>query len=90
VLDSIAGRQLRALLGHLTEREREIVDSRFGFERPAEKRTAIGSRLGISAERGPADRGARAYEDEARKLTLTVVRTGAALSLKGAETRIPR
>jgi RNA polymerase sigma factor (sigma-70 family) len=51
VLDSIAGRQLRALLGHLTERERDIVDSRFGFERPAEKLTAIGSRLGISAER---------------------------------------
>lgn len=51
VLDSIAGRQLRALLGHLTEREREIVDSRFGFDRPAEKLTAIGSRLGISAER---------------------------------------
>ncbi len=51
VLDGIAGRQLRALLGHLTEREREIVDARFGFERPAEKLTAIGSRLGISAER---------------------------------------
>ncbi len=51
VLDSIAGRQLRALLGHLTEREREIVDARFGFERPAERLTAIGSRLGISAER---------------------------------------
>jgi RNA polymerase sigma factor (sigma-70 family) len=50
-IDDIAGRQLRALLGHLTEREREIVDSRFGFERPADKLTAIGSRLGISAER---------------------------------------
>jgi RNA polymerase sigma factor (sigma-70 family) len=50
-LDSIAGQQLRALLGHLTERERDIIDSRFGFERPAEKLTAIGSRLGISAER---------------------------------------
>ncbi len=51
VLDGIAGRQLRALLGHLTGREREIVDARFGFDRPAEKLTAIGSRLGISAER---------------------------------------
>jgi RNA polymerase primary sigma factor len=51
VLDSIAGRQLRALLGHLTDREREIVDSRFGFDRPAENLSAIGSRLGISAER---------------------------------------
>jgi RNA polymerase sigma factor (sigma-70 family) len=50
-LDSIAGRQLRALLGHLSERERDIIDARFGFERPAEKLTTIGSRLGISAER---------------------------------------
>jgi RNA polymerase primary sigma factor len=51
VLDGITGRQLRALLGHLTERDREIIGSRFGFERPAEKLTEIGSRLGISAER---------------------------------------
>ena len=50
-LDSIAGRQLRALLGHLSERERDIIDSRFGFERSAENLTEIGSRLGISAER---------------------------------------
>jgi RNA polymerase sigma factor (sigma-70 family) len=50
-LESVAGQQLRALLGHLTEREREIIDSRFGFERPTEKLTDIGSRLGISAER---------------------------------------
>jgi RNA polymerase primary sigma factor len=50
-LDGIAGQQLRALLEHLTERERDIVDSRFGLERPAEKLTAIGARLGISAER---------------------------------------
>jgi RNA polymerase sigma factor (sigma-70 family) len=50
-LDSIAGHQLRALLTHLTERERDIVDSRFGFERPGESLTTIGSRLGISAER---------------------------------------
>jgi RNA polymerase sigma factor (sigma-70 family) len=50
-LDNIAGEQLRALLVHLTDRERDIIDSRFGFERPAEKLTAIGSRLGISAER---------------------------------------
>ncbi len=51
VLDSIAGQQLRALLVHLSERERDIIDSRFGFGRPAEKLTTIGSRLGISAER---------------------------------------
>jgi len=50
-LEGIAGRQLRALFGHLTERERDIIDSRFGFERPAENLTTIGSRLGISAER---------------------------------------
>jgi RNA polymerase sigma factor (sigma-70 family) len=66
VLDSIAGRQLRGLLGHLTERERDIIDSRFGFERPAEKLTAIGSRLGISAER------VRQIEDRA----LTKMRQG--------------
>jgi RNA polymerase sigma factor (sigma-70 family) len=51
VLDSIASRQLRALLGHLTGRERDVIDSRFGFQCPSEKLTAIGSRLGISAER---------------------------------------
>jgi RNA polymerase sigma factor (sigma-70 family) len=50
-LDAIAAEQMRALLTHLTEREREIVDSRFGFGRPAEKLTAVGARLGISAER---------------------------------------
>jgi RNA polymerase primary sigma factor len=65
-LDSIAGGQLRGLLGHLTERERDILDSRFGFERPAENLTAIGSRLGISAER------VRQIEDRA----LTKVRQG--------------
>lgn len=32
-------------------REREIIESRFSFGKPAEKLTAIGSRLGISAER---------------------------------------
>lgn len=50
-LDGIAGHQLRALLRHLTERERDIIDARFGFERPVEKLATIGSRLGISAER---------------------------------------
>jgi RNA polymerase sigma factor (sigma-70 family) len=50
-LDTIAAEQMRALLTHLTEREREIVDSRFGFGRPAEKLTTVGARLGISAER---------------------------------------
>src|SRR6266516_3046512 len=57
VLDSIAGRQLRALLGHLTEREREIVDARFGFERPAERLTAIGSCKDLRSIAGPGNRG---------------------------------
>ena len=37
VLDAIAGEQLRSLLGRLTDREREVVSARFGFDRPAEK-----------------------------------------------------
>jgi RNA polymerase sigma factor (sigma-70 family) len=51
VLDAVAGEQLRALLARLTEREREIVDARFGFGRPSERLVEIGDRLGISAER---------------------------------------
>lgn len=51
VLDAIAGEQLRTLLTRLTEREREIVDARFGFGRPSERLVDIGDRLGISAER---------------------------------------
>jgi RNA polymerase sigma factor (sigma-70 family) len=51
VLDALAGEQLRALLSHLTEREREIVDARFGFGRPRERLAEIGDRLGLSAER---------------------------------------
>jgi RNA polymerase primary sigma factor len=50
-LEGVAGRQLRALLGHMTEREREIVNARVGLEGPAESLMTIGSRLGISAER---------------------------------------
>lgn len=51
VLDTLAGEQLRALLSRLTEREREIVNARFGFGRPQERLAEIGDRLGISAER---------------------------------------
>ena len=51
VLDGIAGEQVRALLGRLTERERDIVDARFGFDGPPEKLSEIGERLGVSAER---------------------------------------
>jgi RNA polymerase sigma factor (sigma-70 family) len=51
VVDAVAGEQLRALLSRLTEREREVVQARFGFELPAEKLTEVGERLGVSAER---------------------------------------
>ena len=51
VVDKVAGEQLRALLSRLTEREREIVQARFGFEAPAEKLTEVGERFGVSAER---------------------------------------
>ena len=51
VVDAVAGEQLRALLARLTEREREVVQARFGFEVPAEKLSEVGERLGVSAER---------------------------------------
>jgi RNA polymerase sigma factor (sigma-70 family) len=51
VVDAVAGEQLRALLSRLTEREREVVQARFGFDAPAEKLSEVGERLGVSAER---------------------------------------
>ena len=51
VIDAVAGEQLRALLSRLTEREREVVRARFGFDAPAEKLAEVGERLGVSAER---------------------------------------
>lgn len=51
VVDAVAGAQLRALLARLTEREREVVQARFGFDAPAENLSQIGERLGVSAER---------------------------------------
>jgi RNA polymerase primary sigma factor len=51
VIDSIAGEQLRALLSRLTDREREVVRARFGFDGGPKKLVEIGERLGISAER---------------------------------------
>ncbi|HEV3478554.1 MAG TPA: sigma-70 family RNA polymerase sigma factor [Gaiellaceae bacterium] len=51
VLDAIAGSQLRSLLGRLTEQERDVLNARFGFDRPPEKLIEIGERLGVSAER---------------------------------------
>ena len=51
VVDAVAGAQLRALLSRLTEREREVVQARFGFDAPPEKLSQVGERLGVSAER---------------------------------------
>jgi RNA polymerase sigma factor (sigma-70 family) len=51
VIDAVAGSQLRALLSRLTEQERDVVGSRFGFHGEAEKLVEIGERLGVSAER---------------------------------------
>ncbi|HUK95914.1 MAG TPA: sigma-70 family RNA polymerase sigma factor [Gaiellaceae bacterium] len=51
VVDAVAGGQLRALLSRLTDREREVVRARFGFDGPAEKLSEVGERLGLSAER---------------------------------------
>jgi RNA polymerase sigma factor (sigma-70 family) len=51
VIDAVAGAQLRALLSRLTEREREVVTARFGFDGAPEKLVEIGERLGLSAER---------------------------------------
>jgi RNA polymerase sigma factor (sigma-70 family) len=51
VLDAVAGEQLRALLARLSDREREVVNARFGFARESERLVDIGERLGVSAER---------------------------------------
>jgi RNA polymerase sigma factor (sigma-70 family) len=51
VIDAVTGEQLRALLSRLTERERDVVRARFGFDAPAEKLAEVGERLGVSAER---------------------------------------
>ena len=51
VIEAVAGEQLRALLSRLTDREREVVRARFGFDGDAQKLVEIGERLGVSAER---------------------------------------
>jgi RNA polymerase sigma factor (sigma-70 family) len=51
VIDTVAGEQLRALLSRLTERERDVVRARFGFDREPERLVEVGERLGVSAER---------------------------------------
>ncbi len=51
MIEAVAGEQLQALLSRLTDREREVVRARFGFDGEAEKLVEIGERLGVSAER---------------------------------------
>jgi RNA polymerase sigma factor (sigma-70 family) len=51
VVDAVTGEQLRALLSRLTDRERDVVRSRFGFAGEPEKLAEVGERLGVSAER---------------------------------------
>jgi RNA polymerase sigma factor (sigma-70 family) len=51
VIDTVAGEQLRALLSRLTEREREVVRARFGFDAAPERLIDLGERLGVSPER---------------------------------------
>jgi RNA polymerase sigma factor (sigma-70 family) len=51
VVETVAGEQLRALLSRLTDREREVVRARFGFDGEPERLVEIGERLGVSAER---------------------------------------
>lgn len=52
VLDSIAGAELRSLLGRLSDREREILQARFGLAGKRKEHLAeIGERLGLSTER---------------------------------------
>jgi RNA polymerase sigma factor (sigma-70 family) len=51
VIDAIAGEQLKALLSRLTDRERDVLYARFGFDAKTERLVDIGERLGVSAER---------------------------------------
>jgi RNA polymerase sigma factor (sigma-70 family) len=51
VIETIAGEQLHALLSRLTDRERDVVRARFGFDAEPERLVDVGERLGVSAER---------------------------------------
>jgi RNA polymerase primary sigma factor len=51
VVETLAGRQLRALLSRLTDRERAVVRARFGFDTEPQRLVDIGEELGVSAER---------------------------------------
>jgi RNA polymerase sigma factor (sigma-70 family) len=51
VVEALAGKQLRALLSRLTDRERAVVRARFGFDTEPQRLVDIGEELGVSAER---------------------------------------
>lgn len=51
VLDAIEAKELLALLSGLSEREREILRSRYGLEGEEQSLAEVGARLGVSAER---------------------------------------
>jgi RNA polymerase sigma factor (sigma-70 family) len=51
VVETLAGQQLRALLSRLTDRERDVVRARFGFDTEPKRLVDIGEQLGVSAER---------------------------------------
>ena len=51
VVETVAGEQLHALLSRLTDRERDVVRARFGFDGEPQRLVDVGARLGLSAER---------------------------------------
>jgi RNA polymerase primary sigma factor len=51
VLDAIETKELLALLSGLSEREREILRSRYGLDGEEQSLAELGARLGVSAER---------------------------------------
>jgi RNA polymerase primary sigma factor len=51
VVETVAGEQLRAVLSRLTDRERDVVRARFGFDTEPQRLIDIGEQLGVSAER---------------------------------------
>jgi RNA polymerase sigma factor (sigma-70 family) len=51
VVSQLAGSSLRELPGGLTERERTVVEARYGFAGPEQTLGQIGGGLGVSAER---------------------------------------
>jgi RNA polymerase sigma factor (sigma-70 family) len=51
VITQVAAGELRDLLSGLSDRERAVLQARFGLDDPAESLRAIAGRLGVSAER---------------------------------------